>query len=270
MAGHRRQTEGQNPESTLRPVLIKPVVAPFCHPSSWPSSPPPAHVFRQSASPAHLQCASNSCTPPVLFRLRTLSSRASSGAISSAVFFLFGHSRKIPDRSVFSTRYGLPHSGHFSGTELAIRRKVALRIIRAAPEHVPPPSLALRQVPGPALGALQPFNQVLLHILALRITRAGNKLPKSPLPQHQRLAASRAILARRLRSILLLLLLLAQLPERLAGRIFVIPWATHERPEDPAPQHHHPPAVIAVLFLSRPLPAPPAYSCPAWPQCFPS
>ena len=82
---------------------------------------------------------------------------------------------------------------------LLIRRKVALRIIRAAPEHVPPPRLALGQVAGAALGALQPFNQVLLHVLALRISRAGDKLPIRSLAQHQRLAAQRAVFARRLR-----------------------------------------------------------------------
>src|ERR1700676_4735280 len=104
---------------------------------------------------------------------------------------------------------------------LVVRRKVALRIIRAAPEDVPSSRLALSQIALAALRELHPLDQVLLHILALRITGAGHKLPISPVTQHQFLAAQRAILTRRLRSIQLLLLLLAQLANRLARRILV-------------------------------------------------
>src|ERR1035438_5043963 len=92
---------------------------------------------------------------------------------------------------------------------LVIRREIALGIIRATPEDISPSRLALSYISGPAFGTLQSFNQVLLHVLALRIPGTGYELPVCPLPKHQRFAAQRAVLARRLRRILLLLLLLA-------------------------------------------------------------
>src|SRR5579863_6970070 len=103
------------------------------------------------------------------------------------------------------------------GNRLRVRREIALGIIRAAPEDVSAPRLALGQVALAALRALHSFNQVLLHILAFGITRARHELAIRALPQHQRLAAQRAVFARRLRR--LLLLFLAQLADRLARRI---------------------------------------------------
>ena len=40
------------------------------------------------------------------------------GSAASAVFLLFGQTRYTPSFNVFSSRYGLPHSGHFSATGL--------------------------------------------------------------------------------------------------------------------------------------------------------
>src|ERR1035437_2254055 len=132
---------------------------------------------------------------------------------------------------------------------LVIRGKVALRIIRATPEDIAPACLALSQVARAALGTLESFNDVLLHVLALGIPGAGDELPITSLAQHQRLAALRAVFARGLRRGHLLLLLAAQLAEGFAGRVLVESRARHEHPEWPAPQHHHPPALIAVLLL---------------------
>src|ERR1035441_913784 len=136
----------------------------------------------------------------------------------------------------------------FLGHRLVIRRKAALGIIRAAPEDIASPRLTLGQVALPAPGTLHAFNQVLLHVLALGIAGARDELPEGALAEHQRLFANGAVLARRQRHVLFLLLLLAQLADGLAGRIFAVPRAGHIGPEEPAPQHHHAPAVIAVLF----------------------
>src|SRR5581483_6621170 len=129
---------------------------------------------------------------------------------------------------------------------LQVRREVALWIARAAPEDIPRPSFAFGNITLAALGALQPLNQVLLNVLALRIARARYKLPVRPRTQHQLLPALRTLLVQRHRR--LLLLLLAQPPHRLARRIGVVIRARHIRPEWPAPQHHHLAAVLAILF----------------------
>ena len=96
-----------------------PPITPAAARPSLPSSPLPARVSPPSAEEAHRRSASSSCTTTLrLFRpaATTFLPRFFGAASSSALFFLFGHSRKIPDLSVFSTRYGLPHSGHFFAT----------------------------------------------------------------------------------------------------------------------------------------------------------
>src|SRR5579863_5514914 len=58
--------------------------------------------------------------------------------------------------------------GAFLRHRLVVRREVALGIIRAAPEHVAALGLAFGNVAGAALGALHSFDNVLLHVFALR------------------------------------------------------------------------------------------------------
>src|SRR6185437_12172057 len=132
---------------------------------------------------------------------------------------------------------------------LVVRREVALGIIGESPEEIAALRLALGNIAGAALGALQALNDVLLHIFALGIARARNELAVGSLAQDQVLAALRTFFARGLRSALLLLLLRRELAERPAGRIGIVVRAGHEHAERSAPQHHHLAAVLAILIL---------------------
>ena len=143
----------------------------------------PVHAFRRSEQVERRQCASSSGRRPQRpARARQLSSRPFSAWLPlQALFFLLGHSRKMPLLSVFSTRYGLPHSGHFCGNRFVVRGELALGIVRAAPEDVSSARLALGNISHTALGALHAFNQVLLDVFALAdsqsMRRTRRRLP---------------------------------------------------------------------------------------------
>src|SRR5262249_48347740 len=90
------------------------------------------------------------------------------------------------------------------------------------------------------------FNQVLLDVFALRVAGAGDELAVGAVAQDKRLAADRAGLAGRLRR--LLLLLLRELADRLAGRIFAVAGTGHKHAQGAATQDHDPATVLAVLL----------------------
>ena len=118
----------------------------------------------------------------------------SSGAPFFARFFgsaswLCGHTRNVPSPFTNSIRYGTIALRTGLIDQLHIRRKVTLRILHAPIKRVPPLRLPHRDVPTTLrAGNLQ---QLLLHVLALWIAGAGNKLPVRTVPQQQRLSTLR-------------------------------------------------------------------------------
>src|SRR6202008_1041304 len=96
-----------------------------------------------------------------------------------------------------------------------------------------------------AVGALRTFhaNEILLDVLAVRISAARNELTITPVAQHQIAAAFRAeLFQRNTRHTLALVQPAGGLPIRIASK-------SHELPKAPALQDHHASAVLAVFVL---------------------
>src|SRR5689334_7551741 len=123
--------------------------------------------------------------------------------------------------------------------------ELALRITRASVERVPATARTLLdQLAFLALRTLHP-DEVLLHVLAIGISRARDELAIATMPQQHVASALWTLLIEwNIRHFLALI----QTPGGFAVRI---PCARHELAEASAFQHHGAAAVLAILFLRR-------------------
>src|SRR5262245_52441261 len=123
------------------------------------------------------------------------------------------------------------------------RCEFALGIVRTAVEDVAPtPRFLLDQLAVFALRAFHP-DVILLDILAVRIAAARGELTVVPVAKNHVAATLRTFFIEwNVRHLFALV-------EPPRGLAFGIAGARHELPKAAALQHHHPPAVLAVLFL---------------------
>src|SRR5712691_1843600 len=138
----------------------------------------------------------------------------------------------------------VPAVGTLLRNRLGCRSELALRITRASIKRV---ALSRPLFDQLALSAERTFHpdEVLLHVLALRISAARRELAETAVTDDQVAAAVRTLLIERnIRHTLPLI----QPPRSLA---IGIPRACHELPEASALEHHDATAVLAVFLLRR-------------------
>src|SRR5205823_2612368 len=125
---------------------------------------------------------------------------------------------------------------------LPVGSKVALGILRAAVEKVAAAGFLFHQLAFLALWAFH-ADEVLLDVLALRISAARGELAKTPVAQHHvPLALGTFFFQRNVGEFLSLV----QPPRSFALRIS---GAGHELAKAAALQHHGAPAILAILLL---------------------
>ena len=119
---------------------------------------------------------------------------------------------------------------------------LALRIIAASIEGVAFTRPLFDQLSVFALGTLH-ADEVLLHVLAVRISAAGRELAVAPVADHHIASALGAkFVQRNVRNLLALI-------QAASGLAVGIPGTRHELAEAPTLKHHHSSAVFAVFLL---------------------